>query len=208
MANEVVSAEEYFEFDGLLGEIRRQLRQKSGYPYDSERLRNTLKAVTSGNFLLPHGVSVDTLPAVIDYDRPIIELIDAGRYDFVGENIKDLIRKLDPARPTGKIKSESLKLVHLHGDPYTADAYEVFEAIGLRRADFRHLLTLGTEYPNLQLYYQIVAPNSNSIDCPFLSSGLWDSHRLPRVRPRRSLENVIGPSGVQWTGGNTVFLAI
>ncbi|MDP2587614.1 MAG: hypothetical protein Q8P33_02475 [bacterium] len=52
MASKVVVAGElYFEIDGKLHEIKRQIRQKGGYPYDPQALNNALHKIVMGDFL-------------------------------------------------------------------------------------------------------------------------------------------------------------
>ncbi|EKD23976.1 MAG: hypothetical protein ACD_81C00135G0002 [uncultured bacterium] len=45
-----VTSEQYFDLDGKLTEIKRQLRQKSGYPFDLVQLENHLQAAIEGKF--------------------------------------------------------------------------------------------------------------------------------------------------------------
>jgi hypothetical protein len=42
MANDIVTGEQYMELDGKLPEIKRQIRQRGGYPHDLERLSRAL----------------------------------------------------------------------------------------------------------------------------------------------------------------------
>lgn len=50
MANQIVAGEQYYDIDGQLGEIKRQLRQKGGYPFDSEMLQMHLQAAIEGRW--------------------------------------------------------------------------------------------------------------------------------------------------------------
>ncbi len=45
-----VAGEMYYKLDGQLMEIKRQLRQKDGYPYDSNKLSGALQACIEGDF--------------------------------------------------------------------------------------------------------------------------------------------------------------
>ena len=49
MAN-IVEGDEYYNLDGQLGEIKRQLRQPSGYPHSVAELRVALQDIIMGNF--------------------------------------------------------------------------------------------------------------------------------------------------------------
>ncbi|MBU2109724.1 hypothetical protein KKB71_02085, partial [Patescibacteria group bacterium] len=45
-----VTGEMYYDLDGQLAEIKRQLRQREGYPYDLEDLRDHLQEAIEGKF--------------------------------------------------------------------------------------------------------------------------------------------------------------
>jgi len=49
MAN-IVKGEEYYNLDGQLAEIKRQLRQPNGYPFDPEKLKKHLQNAIEGEF--------------------------------------------------------------------------------------------------------------------------------------------------------------
>lgn len=51
MATAAVTGEQYYELDGKLSEIKRQLRQKGGYPHDINKLDKHLHAATEGRFV-------------------------------------------------------------------------------------------------------------------------------------------------------------
>ncbi len=50
MANLLVAGDLYQELDGQLSEIKRQMRQPSGYPFDPLQLKAHLQAVIEGRF--------------------------------------------------------------------------------------------------------------------------------------------------------------
>lgn len=50
MANQIVAGELYESITGQLFEIGRQLRQKNGYPYSPERLKQILQDAIEGRF--------------------------------------------------------------------------------------------------------------------------------------------------------------
>lgn len=57
-----VEGDLYYELDGQLSEIKRQLRQPSGYPFDLERLKSGLQVLIEGRFFGVCGSFAD------DYD--------------------------------------------------------------------------------------------------------------------------------------------
>ena len=48
-----ISADTYYEIDGQLDEIKRQLRQKTGYPHDLSALKRALHLIIIGEFRPP-----------------------------------------------------------------------------------------------------------------------------------------------------------
>lgn len=47
---EKVTGDQYYEIDGQLAEIKRQLRQSRGYPFNPENLKEHLQSAIEGNF--------------------------------------------------------------------------------------------------------------------------------------------------------------
>lgn len=56
MAGIAVAGELYFELDGQLAEIKRQLRQPNGYPFDPGKLKSHLQAAIEGRFQMTGGL--------------------------------------------------------------------------------------------------------------------------------------------------------
>jgi hypothetical protein len=48
-----VAGEQYYDIDGQLNEIKRQLRQPAGYPFDPNQLQQALQLVIEGKFSVP-----------------------------------------------------------------------------------------------------------------------------------------------------------
>lgn len=55
MAPNNVAGDVYFEIDGQLLEIKRQIRQRGGYPHNLRALRAVLQRIIEGNLILEHG---------------------------------------------------------------------------------------------------------------------------------------------------------
>lgn len=55
MANLLVAGDLYQELDGQLSEIKRQMRQVNGYPFDPSQLKSHLQAAIEGRFGLVSG---------------------------------------------------------------------------------------------------------------------------------------------------------
>lgn len=103
-----VSGDLYFDIDGQLLEITRQLRQKGGYPYDPMQLVEHLQAAIEGNFvdhngepllrpqLLEH-IGIVTIPAIsehfIVFDRFVLNFgpgVKPGvRICYLGDDLKE-----------------------------------------------------------------------------------------------------------------------
>ena len=52
-----VTGDQYFDLDGQLNEIKRQLRQPGGYPYTPDQLSQHLQAAIEGRFTVPKKLS-------------------------------------------------------------------------------------------------------------------------------------------------------
>ena len=52
----IVTGEQYYQLDGQLSEIKRQLRQPAGYPYDPVKLSEGLQRLIEGKLEIPVGV--------------------------------------------------------------------------------------------------------------------------------------------------------
>ena len=70
MALKHVAGDLYADIDGQILEIKRQLRQKEGYPYDPMQLVEHLQAAIEGNLVNRHGKVFKKEPAtIISIDR-------------------------------------------------------------------------------------------------------------------------------------------
>jgi hypothetical protein len=64
----IVTGDRYFELEGKLGEIRRQLRQERGYPFSLDQLDRALQAIVEGRFEAVG--SGDYFTPILDSDLP------------------------------------------------------------------------------------------------------------------------------------------
>lgn len=95
MANNVIG-EMYEKIDGQLLEIKRQIRQKSGYPYDLEKLQVALQAIIEGRFpeISKHDKTQDGWKILEDvpfsghFIPDIKEFLNTGESGVNGEEIK------------------------------------------------------------------------------------------------------------------------
>lgn len=62
----IVAGEMYYDLDGQLLEIKRQLRQQGGYPFDPEALRIHLQAAVEGRFIVAERKGAAAVLQVID----------------------------------------------------------------------------------------------------------------------------------------------
>jgi hypothetical protein len=83
----IVTGEQYMEIDGKLHEIKRQLRQKNGYPYDLGGLECALQAVVEGRF----EIQDPTLPIEIVVGGVTYEIIYFPRGDKTFKHISTIV---------------------------------------------------------------------------------------------------------------------
>lgn len=186
MAHEVSQAM-YYDLDGQLYEIKRQIRQQSGYPFDPERLQLALQEIIEGKFITANVKANHAYPVVVDYAMSLADMIAAGRYDWTNS---DITAGHFPF--TGEGKAEvAIELVHFgrvikDGD----EGLRELDKMGLRAATLPELLAFGEKYPDMQRQFPVIAFGSvwqdrgGFRDVP----GLWKGDR------KRSLD-------LRWFGG-------
>lgn len=96
----IVTGEQYRELDGQLHEIKRQLRQKKGYPYDPEHLKLALQAAIDGRFGAPTNSLLELLGTVavpktekfVARDCFVVNTKAAApvKISYLGENFRSL----------------------------------------------------------------------------------------------------------------------
>lgn len=102
------------------------------------------------------GVVRQTFKVVVDYGRSLSEMVKAGRYDWVNENI---ISENFPGAGHGKAERE-IVLFHFNRAISSDDAIKGMESAGYRPAVVEELLALGEVQPELQRHFPIVALGS------------------------------------------------
>lgn len=83
MAKQIVTGDQYFGLDGKLCEIKRQLRQKDGYPYDPALLDLALQAIIEGRFQdlkKPEIVTYDEFVTPFSREEAITWLVERRKY--------------------------------------------------------------------------------------------------------------------------------
>ncbi|MEX0877473.1 MAG: hypothetical protein WDZ40_01255 [Candidatus Spechtbacterales bacterium] len=104
-----ISLEKYFEADGKLAEIKRQLRQKGGYPKDIDALISHLQLAVEGEFTAPRfkrdmskeagwtlGSDVGFEPAISSVDQlELVQFFNYGEDYISGEELEKRAKKLN-----------------------------------------------------------------------------------------------------------------
>lgn len=88
-----VAGDQYYDIDGQLTEIKRQLRQKSGYPFDASLLKDSLQKVVEGKFGDMKPPSLFSLIATTNLDAVPGKLTQEC---FVDWKYRDLYMKNQP----------------------------------------------------------------------------------------------------------------
>lgn len=97
----------------------------------------------------------EVCPLIVDYVRSLKDVITAGRYDFVNENITE---ENFPAHGHEQDKKEaSFKLFHFNCDIESEEAIAEMDKQGFRPASLRELVSFGEVNPDLQRQFPIVA---------------------------------------------------
>lgn len=95
---------------------------------------------------------VDKVNVQIDYDQPIAEAIQLGRYCNVDEYI---LKNTPPKIHTGKI-SASIYLYRFNNGTSAEDAITELDKIGFRPAELSECMALGAQHPHLQEKYDLI----------------------------------------------------
>ena len=93
---------------------------------------------------------------LVDYAKPLKEMIQAGKYNWVNDNITS---GHFPTTGTGQ-KEVEIMLFHFNRPISSDDAIAEMEKAGYRPADPPEILALGVKYPELQKQFPIVALGS------------------------------------------------
>lgn len=111
-----------------------------------------------------------TFPVTVDYTLPLMEMIKAGRYDWVNP---DITEEHFPVKGEG-IREVVVELIHFGRFMETDDVLRELDRLDLRPATIEELLALGAKYPEVQREFPVMALGSvwqgpvGYRDAPFL----------------------------------------
>ncbi len=148
-----VTGEQYYDLDGQLTEIKRQLRQSCGYPHDPTELKRRLQEIIEWQF--PKSES-SFYPVTVNYGLSIESLVQSGGYDWKNNDAND--RNFPNFRDHKS--TVDVQLIHFNRVISTEDALSELDRRGLKPVDLHTLLSLGAKYPDLQRQFSIVALGS------------------------------------------------
>jgi hypothetical protein len=97
----------YYRIDGQLMEIKRQLRQKDGYPYDPEELSQALQDCIEGRFQTKRGLINDLFTPIPAQLTRIRELSSERSWGFTVEDFAEAERSVPPW-PAGNLVAVTL----------------------------------------------------------------------------------------------------
>lgn len=137
-------------------------------------------------------------PVSVDYTCTLVEMIKAGKYDWVNDNITEKNFPIHrpsvseaatgdggPYRVPGVQNNGNIELglVHLNKVASEEEVLRHLEQLGLRPAKIEELLAFGEKYPDIQREFPIVALGSRWR----ASDGLWCVAFLGRAGDKRDL---------------------
>jgi hypothetical protein len=102
------------------------------------------------------GVEGAHFSLTVDYSLTLMQMIDAGRYDWINS---DITSKRFPVQGQGK-QELTAELVHFDRSISSDDAVAELDRRGLRPATITELLAFGVAYPEEQRKFPIVALGS------------------------------------------------
>ena len=149
-----VAGEIYESVTGQLFEIGRQLRQPNGYPFDVQKLKQSLQDVIEGKFGVP-SIVLQYL-VTVNYDLSVKDAIAAGKYDWKND---DITTKNFPSKCTGVADMEII-LVKFDDTMSSEDVIRELDKKGLRPAALPELLAFGEKYTDVQREFPVIALGS------------------------------------------------
>lgn len=163
----IVKGDLYEAIDGKLHEIKRQVRQSGGYPYEPERLDLALQAIVEGRFEeivrqqpTPKpplvGTVVKTLHLKPNKMQSIKNAIKLGKYDGVTGDIVELFAS-DEVSLT---EAADIQLVQFDRDPFYDEMLAWGTANNKKPMLGKHLHAIAVQYPEEHCLAPIVALGS------------------------------------------------
>lgn len=144
-----LSQAEYYDVNGQLLEINRQLRQPAGYPFDPDHLKMALQEIIEGRFMakeLANRVAAQTFSLLVEGNRKTSELIVLGKYDWFNDLITDERLPIAPHTPVRRM----IEYVTLDHDPDSEEVLAEFARRGFERPTYEDALYFGIQYPDEQ----------------------------------------------------------
>lgn len=150
-----VAGETYYELDGQLIEIKRQLRQPSGYPFNPEGLKRGLQRVIEGQFKV--ATEVWSYLVTVDNDQKFNDaILEESPLGWMNSNITEASF---PSEKKGVVQTEII-LLRFEDVMLTDEVDRELDARGMRPAEFRELLALGKQYPSMKHKHRVIALGS------------------------------------------------
>ena len=133
-----VAGELYVNIDGQMREIKRQLRQKEGYPYDPMQLVEHLQAAIEGNLVDRHG-------------QPFKKASGQGPYSWKNKLIGD---NLFPIKPHASLVRK-IELVECDFNLISEEVLVELNRHGLKRPTTEDAFQFGIDHPGEQRKHSI-----------------------------------------------------
>ncbi len=149
-----VAGDQYYVLDGQLHEIKRQLRQLSGYPFDPERLKMALQNIIEGKFMAS---PLESAPGQIfslsvEGKHTVSKLIVLGRYDWANDGIIDERFPIVVHEPMNR----TIEYVTFDHDLDSEEVLVEFARHGLKCPTYEDAFYFGIQYPEEQRKHPIV----------------------------------------------------
>ena len=153
MTRKCVTDDQYGQLQRRLDEVARRVDEGT-LPFDSAM--RALQSFIEGKFEFYVASAANIFKVAVNYARPLMEMIRAGKYDYVNS---DIIAKHFPVKGKDILPVE-LELVHLNKYISSDDAIAEIKQRGFRPAKIEELLAFGEKYPEEQRKYPIVTLGS------------------------------------------------
>jgi len=176
MAKSIVAGGLYYDLDGQLSEIKRQLRQSNGYPFNPWQLKTHLQAAIEGRFA-PGEVYRVKLGGEITTDQIAKTWKDAGLYvnkDITQANFPLIVH--DP-------EDVEIEIINPHCPSISEEeGLAYLKASGLVRPTYEHALRFAEQYgmtttgvkPSIIFLHEPWQDSDRNSRVIFVDRNVWD----------------------------------
>lgn len=159
MGKYIVTGDQYFTIDGIMLDIKQQLRTKHGSPLDPKIVSQELQKINKRKTFSDPVHKRNIFHGVVNYKLSLEAMIRGGHHNWTHPDITEKHFPIDHTRGTAKV---DIQLIHFNRDIESDDAILELHRMDplLCPATLPELLWFSKTHPEKQLKFPIVALGS------------------------------------------------